>query len=109
MKNLPEMALKLEQRSIAAERALDSFEEWYLLLDHNEIEGEACRHHLPYGEDGAFTGILETVEARKPLSQILEPVELDAITVRDDETFLERIRQQRNLPDFIRNGLPSLY
>jgi hypothetical protein len=34
---------------------------------------------------------------------------LDAITVADDAEFLERIRQERNLPAAIQQGLPTLY
>jgi len=47
--------------------------------------------------------------ASVPLSQVLEPLELDAVTVADDKTYIERLRQQRNLPDSIKQGLPTLY
>jgi hypothetical protein len=44
-----------------------------------------------------------------PLSTILEALPLDALTVADDAEFLERIQQERNLPDPIKQGLPTLY
>ena len=44
-----------------------------------------------------------------PLSTVVEPLPLDAITVADDAEFLERIRQERNLPAAIQQGLPTLY
>jgi len=45
--------------------------------------------------------------AAQPLSQLLGPLELDAITVADDAGFLPAIQQQKNLPDFIKTGLPQ--
>ena len=47
--------------------------------------------------------------ASVPLSQVLEPLELDALTVADDKTFLDRLMQQRNLPDYVKQGLLTLY
>jgi hypothetical protein len=31
------------------------------------------------------------------------------LTVADDETFLERLSQQRNVPDHVKAGLPDLF
>jgi hypothetical protein len=36
-------------------------------------------------------------------------VTLDALTVADDPSFLEQLNGQRNLPDFIKAGLPGLF
>jgi hypothetical protein len=44
-----------------------------------------------------------------PLSSVLEPLALDALTVADDTEFLERIQQEQNLPKPIKQGLPTLY
>jgi len=44
-----------------------------------------------------------------PLSQLLEPLKLDALTVADDPTFWDRLVKQPNLPDYIKHGLPVLY
>jgi hypothetical protein len=44
-----------------------------------------------------------------PLSQLLEPLPLDALTVASDPTFLTRVAAQKNLPDYIKQGLPALY
>jgi hypothetical protein len=44
-----------------------------------------------------------------PLSQLLEPLPLDDLTVASDPTFLARIAGQKNLPDYIKRGLPALY
>ncbi len=47
--------------------------------------------------------------AQAPLSQVLEPLRLDALTVADDEAFLHRLARQRNLPDYLKAGLPALF
>ena len=44
-----------------------------------------------------------------PLSQVLEPLALDPLTVADDPTFLARLQAQPNLPDYVETGLPALY
>jgi len=111
MQKLSELARELEHRSFAfSHTTLDTPEtKWSLVLDHNELEGEAHRPHLPFGPRGIPTGQLTFAAARVPLSQILEPIELDDLTVRDDKQFLDRIAQQQNLTDFIKNRLPDLY
>ena len=48
-------------------------------------------------------------KASKPLSQILQPLELDPLTVADDAEFLASLATQKNLPQFVKDGLPTLY
>jgi hypothetical protein len=43
------------------------------------------------------------------LSTILKPIELDPLTVADDDKFLDQIEQQPNVPAPIKNGLRALY
>jgi hypothetical protein len=47
--------------------------------------------------------------AGPPLSEILEPLELDPLTVADDDDFLETIAAEPNLPGYLAPGLRSLY
>jgi hypothetical protein len=47
--------------------------------------------------------------AAKPLSQILQALTLDPLTVADDPDFLATVGMQRNLPQFVKDGLPPLY
>ncbi len=47
--------------------------------------------------------------ARRPLSQILKPLKLDSLTVADDPDFLKLIKKEKNLPAFLKTGLPTLY
>jgi 5-methylthioadenosine/S-adenosylhomocysteine deaminase len=106
---LRELALALEQPP-AGPAVLDAPEEqWYLLLDHNEVPGEAQRPHLPFGEEGELTGLLSSVAATVPLSELVGPIALDPLTVADDPGFLDRLRQQQNLPAYVKDGLPGLY
>jgi len=39
----------------------------------------------------------------------LKPIELDPLTVADDDKFLDQIEQQPNVPAPIKNGLRALY
>lgn len=40
---------------------------------------------------------------------LIQPLTLDPLTVADDPEFLTNIAAERNLPDFIKHGLPKLY
>jgi 5-methylthioadenosine/S-adenosylhomocysteine deaminase len=97
----PEMVFR--RSSLATSESI-----WYLALDHDEPAGEAHRPHLP-GPRGVPTGFMAPSIPRVKYSEILEPVELDELTVVDDSTFLERIMKQKNVPDFIKKGLREMY
>ena len=83
---------------------------WLLALDELHDTGFELRPRLPLGGRMDFTGP-ERVAARtaEPLSTILEPLELDPLTVADDAKFLEKIGKERNLPGFIKTDLKNLY
>ncbi len=49
------------------------------------------------------------VLAAEPLSEIVGPLELDPLTVADDDSFLKQIAQEKNLPDAVKQGLKELY
>lgn len=81
--------------------------EWLLVLDHNEEEGEALRAHFDAtGKPGvAFRKIA-------PLAidpDVLVPIALDALTVAGDASFFKKVAAQKNLPDYVKNGLKKLY
>jgi hypothetical protein len=40
---------------------------------------------------------------------VLGPLELDPLTVVDDRDFTERLARQRNIPDYLKEGLPDLF
>jgi 5-methylthioadenosine/S-adenosylhomocysteine deaminase len=117
LQDLPALAKALEQprpaeRAITA-RVLDHPAPlvWSLALDEIQDTGVDLRPHLPFGKARTMTGPRRVMAkaSAPPLSTILEALPLDAITVADDAEFLERIQQERNLPDPIKQGLPTLY
>jgi cytosine/adenosine deaminase-related metal-dependent hydrolase len=114
LQRLAELARALEDPQnamllVAAAAAETGGPVWFLELDHHEPPGIAQRPHLPLAETGELTGLLEPVLASVPLSQLLEPIELDPLTIADDGRFFARLARQPNLPDYIRTELPPLY
>lgn len=108
---LPELAHELEEPSIALARQLDMGTEprWMLLLDHDEPFGLDQRPHLPDPGGSPTAELTLGLGIAPPLSEVLEPIDLDPITVADDTRFLDRIGEEMNLPAAIREGLPKLY
>jgi 5-methylthioadenosine/S-adenosylhomocysteine deaminase len=110
--NLHDLAVEMEHPSVGM--ALESMRteepRWFLQLDGDETAGFALRPHLP-GPDGRPTAEspLDLTAASEPLSAILGPVELDALTVADDDGFLDLIAKEKNLPEPVRDGLKDLY
>lgn len=109
LNRLPQLASDLEHPKLKAFSEI-STPQWYLRLDQAALEGISLRPFLDQGIKGleaARERLKLTVSV--PLSQVLEPMELDALTVADDTTYIDRLRQQGNLPNFIKQGLPTLY
>jgi 5-methylthioadenosine/S-adenosylhomocysteine deaminase len=96
-------------------RVLDARVEpvWFLALDEISGGGVELGPRLPFNGSRDFTGAERAprtlASAAPPLSTILKPVELDPLTVADDDNFLLRIEQQPNVPAPLRNGLRALY
>jgi hypothetical protein len=47
--------------------------------------------------------------AALPLAAFVEPMELEAITAADDNPFFRKLAAARNLPEFVKKGLPPLF
>ena len=114
LKRLKELATELEKQAVRGEVfvAGETTIQWFLDLNHDEPQGTALRPHLPFGSNAEPTGLRasgEELMAAVPLSQLLGPLPLDALTVASDPTFLTRFTQQKNLPDYIKQGLTALY
>jgi cytosine/adenosine deaminase-related metal-dependent hydrolase len=97
---LPELARALEQPGVLGEEA-----EWSLVLDEQDAAGMTLRPNF----DPALLTSMPNLTTAIPLSELLEPLELDRLTVADDERFLEGLAQQPNLPEYVKTGLPKLY
>ena len=112
-RRIAELARKLEQPPPAAPRLAlgrPAAPVWSLALDEIEDTGVDLRPRLPLSGQSALTGASRSAaRAAVPLSTILEPMDLDPLTVADDGEFLERIAAQKNLPAFLPSELAALY
>jgi 5-methylthioadenosine/S-adenosylhomocysteine deaminase len=79
---------------------------WSLVLDELIPTGMDVRPHLPLGGHPTMADAKGKVAAKDP---VLTPLKLDPITVVDDSDFLDAIKNEKNLPDYIKEGLPQLY
>lgn len=84
---------------------------WSLALDEIQATGVDQRPRLPFNGPRAFTGLTRasTRAAAVPLSELLQPIVLDPLTVADDANFLTEMANQPNLLDQIRSGLSTRY
>jgi hypothetical protein len=106
---LPELALSLEQRGpefwSLLNRPGDEGPMWFLALDELGETGTDVRPRLP-GPGGALTGPTRAeLRDTRPLSQIVQPMALDALTAVDDADYAQRVLAQRNLPEPVREAL----
>ena len=93
-------------------RVLDGPPVWSLALDEIASSGVELGPRLPFDGPHDVTGTdrtSPTAAVSAPLSTILKPVDLDPLTVADDEKFLEKIAQQLNLQTPLKAGLQGLY
>jgi 5-methylthioadenosine/S-adenosylhomocysteine deaminase len=105
LKNLPNLKLRAAPAALLHTRATQPLA-WFLALDELAPTGMDVRPHLPWkGRPTMLAAKGEPVKAAPKL----KPLELDPISVADDEAFLELIGNERNLPAFVSHGLPLLY
>lgn len=116
LQNIEKLAKQAEKAKPETRRALDAPRPvtWSLALDEIKDTGMELRPRLPFNGPRDFTGPAKVArssaaEASQPLSTLLEPIELDALTVADDEDFLELVESEANVPEPIRTGLRQLY
>ena len=108
LRDLPAQAKTIEDASSGVLKALqdNTQERWVVLLDLEDagfggMFGAAIGDLL--GPEITATG--EVI----PLSQSVQPTELDAITIADDAGYFTRLKKQINLPDYIKTALPTFY
>jgi imidazolonepropionase-like amidohydrolase len=115
LQNIAKLAKQEEKPKRAApQRVLDAPVRpvWTLALDEIQDRGEDLRPRLPFNGPRDFTGPARAPiksDQAAPLSTILKPIRLDPLTVADDNTFLDAIEHQPNVPAAVKNGLRGLY
>ena len=98
MLNLPELALELDNAFGVG-----------LFGGSEDSRGTNWRVLLDFEEDDKALDLASGL-AGKPLSFFVEkPIELEEITVVDDRDHLPKLMAARNLPEFVKKGLPPLY
>ena len=102
MKRLPDLA-----KDLVARPALDP-DALLLVLDHDEPDGTDQRPHLP-NRNGDFTAMLHEAERATPLSDLLVPLTLDALTVSDDSGFVDALAKEANLPKEVAAHVTDLF
>jgi hypothetical protein len=109
LKKLPALAKKLEKpKALMRAPSMDAAPVWRLALDEIVDTGVSVRPRLPLGH--RHTGARALAGAGTlPLSQIVQPLVLDPLSVAGDAEFLPSIRAQRNLPPWLAEELVSLY
>ncbi len=111
LSKLPALAKELEQpKPIAMIGRRRAPTTWQLALDEIEDTGFDLRPRLRSRRSQQLTGpTRRAAVTAKPISQILQPLKLDPLTVVDDPDFLPALATERNLPQFIKDGLPPIY
>jgi cytosine/adenosine deaminase-related metal-dependent hydrolase len=113
LRDIAKLAKEIEKpRPTLSRRALDGPPVWSLALDEIASSGVELGPRLPFDGPHDVTGTdrtSPTAALAAPLSTILKPVDLDPLTVADDEKFLEKIAQQLNLQAPLKTGLQGLY
>jgi 5-methylthioadenosine/S-adenosylhomocysteine deaminase len=114
---LPELARDLEsgrvepsRAALPADRHGATAPTWFLALDELGETGVEMRPRLPFGRSHAPTGpSLAPALVAQPISEIVQPLTLDPLTVADDADFFDTIEAEPNLPDAVRTALRSAY
>ncbi|HLA70495.1 MAG TPA: amidohydrolase family protein [Steroidobacteraceae bacterium] len=106
-KKLPQLAKKLE-KPVPMSRLAPREPRWELSLDEIEPTGAGVRPNLLFGHQHVAAQPLSGTGS-KPLSQIVVPLDLDALTVANDADFLDRVDTQQNIPAWLAPGLRALY
>jgi hypothetical protein len=80
---------------------------WRLVLDN---DGEAGREQRPLAPTTTAEVIASAWAAAVPLSELVEPIGLDELTVAErPEAYFARLRPQTNLPAEYTAGIEALY
>ena len=109
MRNLPLLTKQLEDDGTlgifgGAASADGSGSFWFIAPEHEDHDH---RHHIPIGGVDSAESVFESAT---PLSQLItERRLLDKATVLEDSGHFKQLARQRNLPEYLKTGLPLFY
>lgn len=103
LRSLPELAERLVIGPFSAS-TLEA--QWTLVLDI-EAHDETSPAALFFAAPGK--GNVAAVMAALPAPDEVVATRLDALTVVEDRGYFTRLKDQANLPEYVKDGLPALY
>lgn len=104
MARLPELARDLEAPTAPAPGIPREGVQWFIELQEDEVDGSSMRPTF-----GAAFPEVAPVPSAEPLSEVLEPLSLDPLTVSDDRGYVQRMSGQMNVPAEVIAALRRLH
>ena len=98
MANLPQLAARLDN-------AIDTG----LFGGSADAEGARWQVHFDFVDEDNALELAQGISAQPYSAYVTEPMALEDITVADDREHLRKLVRARNLPEFVKVGLPPLY
>ncbi|MCI0508228.1 MAG: amidohydrolase family protein [Gammaproteobacteria bacterium] len=80
-----------------------------LYTGSTDSTGSVWRIAFDFIEDEAISNLALGIAAQPLAAYVTQPMALEKITVIDDPVHFKKLVASRNLPEFIRKGLPPLY
>jgi 5-methylthioadenosine/S-adenosylhomocysteine deaminase len=115
LRRLPSLARRAErpQRISAAARAANAGNVWRLALDEIVDSGVDLRPRLAprdaQGRPMRLPAMRPPMTALLRPSAVVSPMSIDALTVVEDDMYLDAIDAQPNLPEVVKRGLRALW
>jgi 5-methylthioadenosine/S-adenosylhomocysteine deaminase len=111
LSRLPQLAGDLQAKPTleAVDGAAEGRAPVFLVLDHDDLGGVDLRPHLPDASGHPTAELVPAAASSTPLHDLLQPLALDALTVPDDDRFVDALAKERNLPQEIASHVPHLY
>jgi 5-methylthioadenosine/S-adenosylhomocysteine deaminase len=104
LEHLPKLAKDLVERPTLDPDAT------FLVLDHDDEEEDIdIRPHLPSRNGDLTATVSDDLASATPLSDLLVPLTLDALTVFDDDRFVETLARESNLPTEVAAHVHDLF
>ncbi len=80
-----------------------------LFAGSEDSTGKHWHISFDFEDDDAALDLAQGLAAQPLASFVDQPMQLEGITVADDPTHLRKLVAARNLPEFVKEGLPPLY